>query len=83
MTHDMGGIRHIALEVDDADAALAYLRTLPRGDYHLISQVEDEVVERIDPFPYKFLYFVDRFGVQWELEQGRPIAPDAIAGIVG
>ena len=87
MTHDMGGIRHIALEVDDANAALAYLETFEEGeDYHLISNLEEEDwkgVERIDPFPYKFLYFVDRYGVQWELEQGRPVSGDAIAGIVG
>jgi hypothetical protein len=26
----------------------------------------------LDPFPYSFLYWIDKYGVQWEFEQGRP-----------
>lgn len=85
-TNDLGGIRHVALEVSDAVAAHAFIRS--RQDTYAARglQIEifggDHVPEEISPFPYVFFYWVDPWGVQWEMEQGRPIGR-SVNGIVG
>ncbi len=43
---------------------------------------QDHVPEEIAPYPYTFFYWIDPWGVQWEMEQGRPIDL-AVKGIVG
>jgi hypothetical protein len=43
---------------------------------------QDHIPEAITPFPYKFFYWIDPWGVQWEMEQGRPV-DRAVKGIVG
>jgi catechol 2,3-dioxygenase-like lactoylglutathione lyase family enzyme len=85
-TNDMGGIRHVAVEVSDAVAAHAFVRA--RQEAYLKKGLridilgDDHVPEELKPFPYRFFYWIDPWGVQWEMEQGRPI-DRAVRGIVG
>src|SRR4051794_559433 len=85
-TNDLGGIRHVAIEVTDAVAANAFIRQQQeawgtRGlDIEILGQ--DHIPEEISPYPYKFFYWIDPWGVQWEVEQGRPVGR-AVQGIVG
>ena len=85
-TNDMGGIRHIALEVPDAVAAHAFIRVQQQAYAKRGLRIEilgeDHIPEELTPFPYKFFYWIDPWGVQWEMEQGRPI-DRALKGIVG
>lgn len=85
-TNDMGGIRHVAVEVPDAVAAHAFIRThqeayAQRG-LRIDIMGDDHVPEELAPFPYKFFYWIDPWGVQWEMEQGRPV-DRVVQGIVG
>ena len=76
-TNDLGGIRHVAFAVSDATAMYEYLREQPG-------------VQMINPSPeygppqslvsgIKFFYWLDPWGVQWEMEEGRSIG--SIRGI--
>ncbi|MBV9197378.1 MAG: VOC family protein [Solirubrobacterales bacterium] len=86
MTNDLGGIRHVAVEVPDAVAAYEFIRAQQQayGKRGLRIELlgEDHAPEEIVPFPYKFFYWIDPWGVQWEMEQGRPV-DRAVTGIVG
>jgi catechol 2,3-dioxygenase-like lactoylglutathione lyase family enzyme len=85
-TNDMGGVRHVALEVPDAVAAHAFLRAQQQAWAKRGRRIEilgqDHVPEELTPFPYKFFYWIDPWGVQWEMEQGRPV-DRVVKGIVG
>jgi hypothetical protein len=85
-TNDLGGIRHVALEVADAVAAHAFIRAQQRAyarvGLHIEILGQDHVPEELTPFPYRFFYWIDPWGVQWEMEEGRPIER-AVKGIVG
>ena len=85
-TNDLGGIRHVALEVADAVAAHAFIRLQQKAyserGLHIEILGQDHSPEEITPFPYKFFYWIDPWGVQWEMEQGRPVGR-AVNGIVG
>jgi catechol 2,3-dioxygenase-like lactoylglutathione lyase family enzyme len=85
-TNDLGGIRHVAVEVPDAVVAYAFIRSQQQAygkrGLHIEILGEDHVPEEITPYPYKFFYWIDPWGVQWEMEQGRPI-DRAVKGIVG
>jgi catechol 2,3-dioxygenase-like lactoylglutathione lyase family enzyme len=85
-TNDLGGIRHVALEVPDAVAAHAFIRAQQRAYTRRGLRIEilsqDHVPEELTSFPYKFFYWIDPWGVQWEMEEGRPIER-AVKGIVG
>ena len=85
-TNDMGGLRHVALEVPDAVAAHAFIRAqqeaYAKQGLRIEILGEDHVPEELTSFPYKFFYWIDPWGVQWEMEQGRPIER-AVRGIVG
>ena len=85
-TNDMGGIRHFAVEVPDAVAAHAFIREQQQAYARLGLRIDvlggDHVPEEISPYPYRFFYWVDPWGVQWEMEQGRPLGR-AVMGIVG
>ncbi|MCX7922040.1 MAG: nucleoside hydrolase [Clostridia bacterium] len=81
-TNDVGGIRHVALEVADAEAAYEWLKNqegvqiimpLTKGYWN---------PEKLSPDPQTFFYWLDPYGVQWEFEQGRPMSR-VINGIVG
>jgi catechol 2,3-dioxygenase-like lactoylglutathione lyase family enzyme len=85
-TNDLGGVRHVAIEVTDAVAAHAFIRRqraayAERGlDIEILGG--DHVPEEIAPYPYTFFYWIDPWGVQWEMEQGRPVGV-AVTGITG
>jgi len=85
-TNDLGGIRHVAVEVPDAVAAYEFIRSQQQAyeerGLHIDVLGEDHVPEELTPFPYKFFYWIDPWGVQWEMEQGRPV-DRAVKGIVG
>lgn len=85
-TNDMGGIRHVAIEVPDAVAAHAFIRSEQQAyaERGLIIEVlgDGHVPEQISPYPYKFFYWIDPWGVQWEMEQGRP-SGRVMIGITG
>jgi catechol 2,3-dioxygenase-like lactoylglutathione lyase family enzyme len=85
-TNDMGGIRHIAVEVPDAVAAHAFLQEKQKEYAAKGLEIRilcgDHVPEELTPFPYKFFYWVDPWGVQWEMEQGRPVGR-TVSGITG
>jgi catechol 2,3-dioxygenase-like lactoylglutathione lyase family enzyme len=85
-TNDLGGVRHVALEVRDAVAAYEFMRAQQRAytqrGLHIEILGQDHTPEEITPYPYVFFYWIDPWGVQWEIEQGRPI-DRAISGIVG
>jgi hypothetical protein len=85
-TNDMGGVRHVAVEVPDAVAAHAFIRGAQRAYADRGLRIEilggDHVPEEIAPYPYAFFYWIDPWGVQWEMEQGRPVGT-AVTGIVG
>lgn len=76
-TNDAGGIRHVALEVHNAAAVYDWLKT--HDDVKLLSK---RPPEKLLPDPQTFFYWIDPFGVQWEMEQGRPMAR-VINGIIG
>lgn len=67
-TNDAGGIRHVALEVKDAVAAYNWLS---RQDG--VQLLADQPPSLLAPDPQTFFYFIDPYGVQWEMEQGRPM----------
>jgi catechol 2,3-dioxygenase-like lactoylglutathione lyase family enzyme len=85
-TNDLGGIRHVAVEVPDAVAAYEFIRfqqqAYGKRGLHIEIVGQDHIPEEITPFPYKFFYWIDPWGVQWEMEQGRPV-DRAVKGIVG
>jgi len=85
-TNDLGGIRHVAVEVPDAVAAHTFIRSQQQAygkrGLHIEILGQDHIPEAITPFPYKFFYWIDPWGVQWEMEQGRPV-DRAVKGIVG
>lgn len=71
-TNDLGGIRHVAVEVSDADKAFYYLKEQP--DVRMINESPDYgPPEELTPVTIKFFYWLDPWGVQWEMEEGRPI----------
>jgi len=78
-TNDAGGVRHIALEVSDAVDTYNKLK----ASNHQGTFITKDTPIPLDPFPYTFFYWIDRYGVQWEFEQGRPVEYGHIAGITG
>ncbi|EJK73290.1 hypothetical protein THAOC_05093 [Thalassiosira oceanica] len=78
-TNDAGGIRHIAVEVEDAVATYNELKSKD----HQGRFITKDTPIPLDPFPYTFFYWVDKYGIQWEFEQGRPVEYYHIAGITG
>jgi catechol 2,3-dioxygenase-like lactoylglutathione lyase family enzyme len=59
-TNDLGGIRHVAVEVPDAVAAHAFIRfqqqAYGKRGLHIEIVGQDHIPEEITPFPYKFFY---------------------------
>lgn len=47
----------------------------------MIDPSESYGPEPLGQFPIAFFYWIDPWGVQWEIEQGRPIG--SMMGIVG
>eukprot|EP00956_Cyclotella_meneghiniana_P045221 scaffold359501_cov86-Cyclotella_meneghiniana.AAC.1 len=98
-TNDAGGIRHIAVEVVDAVQTYEDLKAKDHQGtirdlilfFDILEYCRCTVTAFItkgtpiplDPFPYTFMYWIDRYGVQWEFEQGRPVEYYSVAGITG
>ena len=78
-TNDAGGIRHIAVEVEDSVATYNELKSKD----HQGRFITKDTPIPLTPFPYTFFYWVDKYGIQWEFEQGRPVEYYHIAGITG
>lgn len=79
-TNDLGGPRHIALEVANIEEAYSFLQA--QADVSMINPSEEYgPPEELTPFPIKFFYWIDPWGVQWEMEQGRPMG--TVVGICG
>jgi len=71
-TNDLGGIRHVALEVSNAEKVFYYLKQQP--DVKMINESSQYgPPEELTPVTIKFFYWLDPWGVQWEMEEGRPI----------
>lgn len=71
-TNDLGGIRHVALEVSDAEKVFYYLKQ--QSDVKMINESPQYgPPEELTPVKIKFFYWLDPWGVQWEMEEGRPI----------
>jgi catechol 2,3-dioxygenase-like lactoylglutathione lyase family enzyme len=78
-TNDVGGIRHLAVEVEDAVSTYNELKAMD----HQGRCITQETPVPLDSFPYTFFYWVDKYRTQWEFEQGRPVEYYSIAGITG
>lgn len=76
-TNDAGGIRHVAMEVTDAAAVYDWL-----SEQDGVKLLSKRPPEKLLPDPQTFFYWIDPFGVQWEMEQGRPVSR-VISGITG
>ncbi|MGY3571496.1 nucleoside hydrolase [Vibrio paucivorans] len=70
-TYDFGGPRHIALEVSNCNQVFNYLKSQP--DAKLIDPRPDYHPEKLAGFPITFFYWIDKYGVQWEMEEGRRV----------
>lgn len=79
-TNDLGGPRHIAFEVSNATSFFYFLKSQP--DVELINASKDYgPPEELSPSMIKFFYWRDPWGVQWEIEEGRPMG--VMKGIAG
>lgn len=78
-TQDIGGIRHISYAVEDVDKAFEFLKT--QEGVTLISDHPQYRPITMVPFAFKFFYWVDPFGVQWECEEGDEIVTRQISGV--
>lgn len=71
-TNDIGGIRHVALEVSNAEKVFEFLKQQP--DIKMINESSQYgPPEELTPVTITFFYWLDPWGVQWEMEEGRPI----------
>lgn len=70
-TYDFGGPRHIALEVSNCAEVFAYLDGME--GVTMINTSRDYHPVKLDGFPITFFYWIDKYGIQWEMEEGRRI----------
>jgi len=84
--NDLGGVRHIAMAVEDASRAYEFIcakKTFyAQQGLPIIIVAQDHPPEQLTPWPYKFFYWIDPWGLQWEMEEGRP-TDTVVKGIVG
>ncbi len=80
-TNDLGGVRHVALEVANVNEMFNFLKQQP--DVKMINESVNYGPPKYLPSDFKlaFFYWLDPWGVQWEMEEGRPIG--TIKGIIG
>ena len=71
-TNDMGGPRHIAMEVTDIGAVFKYLKQQPEVQM-INTSPEYDIPDELDNTEISFFYWLDPYGIQWEMESGRPI----------
>ena len=93
--NDVSGARHVALKVNNIEAAFAHIQAMPDTRLineteayrvYAISQTQPSEVRFFDQAPgetdgrnvqtakilsqVRYFYFIDRYGLQWEFEQG-------------
>jgi purine nucleosidase len=75
--NDLSGVRHIALTVSDAQEVFDFIEDQKKKwskqglNLHVVG--ENHQPETVVPYPYKYFYWTDPWGVQWEMEEGRPV----------
>jgi inosine-uridine nucleoside N-ribohydrolase/catechol 2,3-dioxygenase-like lactoylglutathione lyase family enzyme len=70
-TYDLGGPRHIAMEVSNCKEVFSYLSE--QEGVTMINRSSNYHPVKLDGFPITFFYWVDQYGIQWEMEEGRRI----------
>jgi len=70
-TYDVGGPRHIALEVSNCTEVFNFLKG--QEGVTMISADPSYHPVKLDGFPISFFYWVDKYGIQWEMEEGRRV----------
>lgn len=60
-----------ALEVSNCKEAFEFLRK--EEGIVMINRSEDYYPVKLEGFPITFFYWVDKYGIQWEMEEGRRI----------
>ncbi len=70
-TYDIGGPRHIALEVSNCSEVFRYLKE--QEGVTMIDDSDNYHPEKLDGFPISFFYWIDKYGIQWEMEEGRRV----------
>ncbi len=70
-TYDVGGPRHIALEVANCTEVFNFLKV--QEGVTMISTDPSYHPVKLDGFPISFFYWVDKYGIQWEMEEGRRV----------
>ncbi|RKF18821.1 nucleoside hydrolase [Alginatibacterium sediminis] len=70
-TYDLGGPRHIALEVSNCTEVFNFLSE--HEGVQMISSSSAYHPHKLDGFPITFFYWIDPYGVQWEMEEGRQV----------
>ncbi|MGY5450175.1 nucleoside hydrolase [Agarivorans sp. MS3-6] len=70
-TYDLGGPRHVAMEVSNCNEVFKYLKQQP--GVRMINPADDYHPDKLDGFPITFFYWIDPYGVQWEMEEGRQV----------
>ncbi|WP_218188380.1 hypothetical protein [Desulfosarcina cetonica] len=70
-TFDMGGPRHIAMEVSNCNEVFDYLRR--QEGVTMINRSENYHPVELEGFPITFFYWIDKYGIQWEMEEGRRV----------
>jgi len=85
-TNDLGGVRHIALAVKNASKAYDFIcakkKFYDQRGLNITIIAQGHHPEQLTPWPYKFFYWIDPWGLQWEMEEGRP-TDTVVKGIVG
>jgi len=70
-TYDMGGPRHLALEVSNCNEVFDFLKR--QEGVTMINTSKEYRPVKLDGFPITFFYWVDKYGIQWEMEEGRRV----------
>lgn len=70
-TYDAGGPRHLALEVSNCKEVFNFLKD--QEGVTMINTSDKYYPVKLDGFPITFFYWIDKYGVQWEMESGRRV----------
>ncbi|WP_432459915.1 VOC family protein [Agarivorans sp. QJM3NY_25] len=70
--YDLGGPRHVAMEVSNCNEVFNYLKQ--QAGITMINPSDDYHPDKLDGFPISFFYWIDPYGVQWEMEEGRQMS---------
>lgn len=69
--YDIGAPRHIALEVSNCSEVFRYLKE--QEGVTMIDESDNYYPEKLDGFPTSFFYWIDKYGIQWEMEEGHRV----------